>query len=76
MSYEPHKLNGSILSIAKVIKNVMVSATEAKLGTMYINEREAISIRNTLTELGDEQPPTTIIIDNKVTHRIVNKTLK
>ena len=73
---KPHKLNGAILSIAKVIKNVMASATEAELGAMYINAKEAVAIKNTLTELGHEQPPTTIITDNEVAHGIVNKTMK
>ena len=61
-----HNDNGAILAIAKTIKNVMASATEAELGALYINKREAVPIRNLLTELGHKQPPTMVITDNAV----------
>ena len=71
-----HIDNGAILAIAKTIKNVMASATEAELGALYINMREAVPIRNLLTELGHKQPPTMVITDNAVAEGIVNKKLK
>ena len=71
-----HIDNGAILSIAKVIKNVMASATEAELGAMYVNLREAVPIRNILTELGHKQPPTPVVTDNAVEEGIINKKLK
>ena len=71
-----HNHNGNILAIAKVIKNVMASATEAELGAMYINAREAIACRHTLQELGHQQPPTPIITDNLAAQGIINKTMK
>ena len=36
--------NGAILNIAQIIKAVMSSAAETKLGTVYINAREAVYI--------------------------------
>ena len=54
----------------------MASATEAELGAMYINAKEAIPIRKTLQELGHPQPPTPIITDNAVAHGIINRTVK
>ena len=44
--------NGAILNLAHVIKNVMVTATEAELAALYINAREAVYIRMILGELG------------------------
>ena len=40
--------NGAILNIAQIIKAVMSSATEAKLGALYINKREAVYIHTVL----------------------------
>ena len=54
----------------------MASATEAELGAMYINAREAIACRHTLQELGHQQPPTPIITDNLAAQGIINKTMK
>ncbi len=34
--------NGAVLNISKILKAVMSSAAEAKLGALYINAREAI----------------------------------
>jgi len=71
-----HIDNGAILSIAKLIKNVMASATEAELGAIYVNTREAVPIRNMLTELGHPQPPTVVVTDNAVAEGIINRTVK
>ena len=71
-----HINNGAILALAKVIKNVMASATEAELKAMYINAREAVHLRTILEELGHPQPPTPIITDNAVAAGIINKTMK
>eukprot|EP00804_Cyclotella_cryptica_P007467 CCRYP_002648-RA/>CCRYP_002648-RA protein AED:0.36 eAED:0.36 QI:0/0/0/1/0/0/2/0/381 len=56
--------NGAILTLAQIIKPVMSSAAEAKLGALYINARETIPQRHLLNELGHPQPPTPIQIDN------------
>ena len=34
--------NGSVLTVVKIIKSVMLSASEAELGALFINCREAI----------------------------------
>eukprot|EP00804_Cyclotella_cryptica_P006508 CCRYP_012778-RE/>CCRYP_012778-RE protein AED:0.38 eAED:0.42 QI:0/-1/0/1/-1/1/1/0/296 len=56
--------NGAILNIAHIIKHVMASATEAKLGALYITAREAVYLRIILEELGHRQPATPIQTDN------------
>ena len=64
----PHN-NGAVLNIAQLIKAVMSSASEAKLGALYINAREAVPIRQLLTEMGHAQPSTPIQTDNSLTHK-------
>ncbi len=44
--------NGTILTIAQIIKAVMSLAAEAKVGPLYINCREAIPARHTLKFMG------------------------
>jgi len=48
--------NGAVLNLAQLIKAVMSSAAEAELGALYINAREAVPQRITLTEMGHKQP--------------------
>ena len=50
--------NGAILTIAKIIKNVISSAAKAELGNLYISAREVVYIRIILKELGHKQPRT------------------
>ena len=47
----PHN-NGAVHTVAQIIKAVMSSAAEAKIGAMYINARKAVPIRKTLIEMG------------------------
>ena len=37
--------NGAVLNISKIIRNVMSSAAEAKLGSLFINARTAVPMR-------------------------------
>jgi hypothetical protein len=48
--------NSAILTIATIIKTVMSSAAEAELGALYLNAREAVYLRQILTEMGHPQP--------------------
>jgi hypothetical protein len=64
--------NGAILNIAHIIKNVMSSATEAKLAGLYIMARKAIYLRIILEELGHVQPPTPLQTDNAMADGIIN----
>ena len=40
--------NGSVLALAKIIKFVMASASEAELGTMSITAQEMVAMRKKL----------------------------
>jgi hypothetical protein len=67
--------NGAVLTVAQIIKAVMSSAAEAELAALYINAREAVYIRQILTEMGHPQPRTPIQTDNSTASGIVNHTI-
>ena len=71
----PHN-NGAVLNIAQLIKAVLSSAAEAKLGTLYINAREAVPMRQLLTEMGHAQPSTPIQTDNSTACGVVNNSIE
>jgi hypothetical protein len=68
--------NGAILIISKVLKNVMSSAAEAEIGTVFINAKEGAVLRTTLEELGQKQPPTPMETDNTTATGYINGTIK
>ena len=69
-------MNGAIYVLSAILNNVMASASEAKLGALFLNTSEAATIRTTLIELGHPQPPTPIITNNKCASGIANNTVK
>jgi hypothetical protein len=48
---------GAILNLAQLIKAIMSSAAEAKLGALHINVCEAIPQQQTIKEMGHKHPP-------------------
>jgi hypothetical protein len=75
-SPEQETLNGSILNVAAVIKNVVASAAESEVGACFHNAPIGAPLRVTLTELGHTQPPTPLRTDNSTAYGIVNETIK
>jgi hypothetical protein len=75
-SPEQETLNGSILNISSVIKNVVASAAESEVGACFNNGQSGAPLRATLTELGHTQPPTPLCTDNSTAYGIVNETIK
>jgi hypothetical protein len=69
-------LNGSILNVASVIKNVVASAAESEVGAWFHNAQSGAPLRVTLTELGHIQPPTPLRTDNSTAFGILNETIK
>ena len=51
-------INGSILYLTIIIKNVIASAAESEIAALFLNARLAIPLRNALREMGHTQPPT------------------
>jgi hypothetical protein len=69
-------LNGSILNVAAIIKNVVASAAESEVGACFHNAQSGAPLRVTLTELGHTQPPTPLRTYNSTAFGIVNETIK
>jgi hypothetical protein len=68
--------NGAVLNISQIIWAIMSSAAEAELGTLFINAKTVLSMRQTLIELGHPQPRTPIQTDNTTAHALLtNKIL-
>ena len=73
--------NGAVITVAQVIKAVMSSAVEAKIGALFVNCRKTIPARHALEEMGHKQPPTpmqtnTTTILDVVTNKLVSKRFK
>jgi hypothetical protein len=68
--------NGAVLNISQKIRAVMSSTAEAELGALFINAKTAVSMRQTLAELGHPQPRTPMQTDNATAHAILPKALK
>jgi hypothetical protein len=75
-SPQEDKLNGSILNVASVIKNVVVSLAESEVGTCFENAQSGAPLRVTLAELVHIQPPTPLRTDNSTAFGILNETIK
>jgi hypothetical protein len=67
--------NGTILTIAQIIKAVMSLVAEAEVGLLYINCREAIPARHTLKFMGHPQPPTPMQMENTTALGVVNNNI-
>ena len=68
-------LNGPVLKIAQIIKNIMSSAAEAELSGLFICSKDTIPLRNTLTEMGWPQPPSPGQCNNSTSTGVTNKTM-
>jgi hypothetical protein len=68
--------NRAILNISKILKAVMSSAAEVKLGALYINACEAVPMHQLLTEMGHKQPKTPIQTDNTTAFGVVNNNIQ
>jgi hypothetical protein len=74
----PHEdnLNGSILNVESVIKNVVASAAESEVGACFQNAQSGAPLRGTLTELGHIQPAAPLRTDNSTAFGFLNETIK
>jgi hypothetical protein len=68
--------NGAVLNISKILKAIMSSAAEAKLGALYINAHETIPMGHLLKEMDHKQPPTPIQTDNSTAHGVVTNNIQ
>jgi hypothetical protein len=68
--------NGTILNISKILKAVMSSAAEAKLGALYINAQVAIPMHLLFKEMGHKQLPTLVQSNNSTAHGMVTNNIQ
>ncbi len=54
----------------------MSSAAEAELGALFINAKEAVYLRQILTEMGHPQPKTPIQTDNTTAEGVINNKIQ
>jgi hypothetical protein len=73
---KPIKLNGAFFTLCAILRFVVASAAEAKLGALFLNCKQAKKIRLPLKEMGHPQPPTPIHCDNSTAVGIKNNTVK
>jgi hypothetical protein len=69
-------LNGSILNVVSVIKNVVASGAESEVGACFQNTQNRAPLRVTLTELDHIQPATPLRTDNSTAFGILHETIK
>jgi hypothetical protein len=69
-------LNGSILNVAAIIKNMVASSAESEVGACFHNAQSGAPLRVALTEMGHTQPPTPLRTDSSTVYGIVNETIK
>eukprot|EP00957_Ditylum_brightwellii_P187854 14302844-Ditylum_brightwellii.AAC.1 len=73
---QPHHMNGPVLVLSQILRNVMASVAEVELDALLENAKELVALRTALQELGHQQPATPIQVDNSVAHRIVNSNVR
>eukprot|EP00957_Ditylum_brightwellii_P204605 15340106-Ditylum_brightwellii.AAC.1 len=72
----PVPLNGPIHTVCKFLCTVMVSATEAEIGALYINTHKGGKLCLALKEIGYPLLPTLVMTDNSTICGMLNKTVK
>jgi hypothetical protein len=72
----PPPTNGALHILSSIMPMVLSSATEAELGALFYNAKDACMLRTTLTEMGHPQPATPIQTDNAVAAGISNDNVK
>ena len=68
-------INGFIHVIAKILKNVLASASEAEISALFNCAKKEVPMRFTLIEIGHTQPPTPMCTNNSTTNGIMNATI-
>ena len=75
-SNNPRQPNGSILNPTGILRHVASSASEAELGALFVNCKEAAILRTTLHKMGYPQDNILVFTDNTTAHGIANDTIK
>jgi hypothetical protein len=68
--------NGPVHTTCQIMRNVLASPAEVKIGALFLKEQEALPIQVTLSELGHTQPATTMQTENSTAAGFTNDTIK
>ena len=68
-------INGPVLTIVQIIKNLMSSAVEAELSGLFICAKAMVPLWNTLMQMDWPQLPSTFQCDNSTAIGVTNKTM-
>eukprot|EP00957_Ditylum_brightwellii_P185902 14153481-Ditylum_brightwellii.AAC.1 len=71
-NHHPQHMNGLVLVLLQILRNVMASAAEAEMGALFENAKEAVALGTMLNELGYRQPATPIQVNNSTAQGIVD----
>ena len=67
--------NGAIMTLSKIIKHVMSSASEAETAALFYNCKAAAPLQVTLEEMGHPQPKTKVTTDNSTAQGLITKSM-
>ena len=70
------KINGPAHTLCKILKNIVASATECKIASVFENDQDATIMWRTLIEMSHPQPPALVKVDNTIEMILVNDSLK
>jgi hypothetical protein len=73
---KPIKLNGAFHTLCLILRFVVMSAAEAKLGALFLNCQEGMIFKLTLKDLDHPQPKIPVHCDNAIAILIANNTIK
>ena len=68
--------NVAVHFLSTIMENILPSATNAKLGALFLATKDTTAFCKTLDNLGHLQSPTIIVMDNSCVRSIVNGTVK
>lgn len=75
-SIHPSQFNGPVHVLSTVFDVVVASAAESEYGALFLNAKDAVSLRDTLEDLGYPQGATPIQTDNKCALGLATGTVK
>ena len=69
-------LNNTVYVLCTIIRNVMVSTTEAEITAVFCSCQEVLPLRQALIFMGHPQPPIPVQVDNEYAVRILMESVK
>ena len=67
--------NGAVMTLSKIIKHVLSSASEAETAAIFYNCKAALPLRVSLEEMGHPQPKTPVTTDNTTAVGLIQRTM-